>query len=101
MRTYTLITLLLSSVVFFGFTPVPSTTFTVDKIEATGSHIKIKIRNNCGHEVKYEYNGLHGSLSKNYYRELTIKPGHTLIIDGKDFADIKEADDKKEFIVCK
>ncbi|GEM_PF-5459377 len=68
--------------------------------KAEFSHIKIRIKNDCGHDVKYEYNGLHGSLSKNYYREITIQPGHTLIIDGKDFAEITSSSDGKTYVVC-
>ncbi|MDX2361378.1 MAG: hypothetical protein QNK23_11275 [Crocinitomicaceae bacterium] len=68
--------------------------------KAGQTYVKIKMRNNCDHEIKYEYNGTHGTLSKNYYREFTIKPGYMLIIDGQDFKKITAEDDRQDVIVC-
>lgn len=99
MRTIALAFLLIAGIGFLGFSGPESTSIPSDEIEM--SHIKIRLKNNCTREVKYRYNGLSSSLSKNYYRDITIKPGYTLEVDGKDFADITASDDGKEFIICK
>lgn len=73
--------------------------------EAGNEYVSVKLDNQCGKEVKYEYKysggAGSGSISKNYKKQLTISVGSKLYIDGNFFMEITKAHDKQTFVVCK
>ena len=67
-------------------------------------YVYIKLKNDCDHAVKYEYkdsgSGTSGTLSANYTRQITLKTGAKLYIDGQFLKEITISDNTQVIIAC-